>query len=65
MNMFTVEKIKEFSNKMLDIIDEMQRREMKGDVIVQAVKSYLAGLADGIDFVQETSNDKKREQIYE
>lgn len=59
MNMITVEKIKEFSNKMLDIIDEMQRREMKGEVIVQAVKSYLAGLADGIDFVQETSDDKK------
>lgn len=59
MNMITVEKIKEFSNKMLDIIDEMQRREMKDEVIVQAVKSYLAGLVDGIDFVQETSDDKK------
>lgn len=59
MNMITVEKIKEFSNKMLDIIDEMQRREMKGEVIVQAVKSYLAGLADGIDFVQDSRDDKK------
>ena len=61
MNMITVEKVNELSNKLIDIIDEMQRREMKGEVIVQSVKSYLAGLVDGINFVQETSNDKKGE----
>ena len=54
----TEEKVNELTNKLIDIINEMQKREMEDKVIVQAIKSYLAGLADGIDFAQEIRDDK-------
>ena len=56
--MKSIEKVNELSIKLVDVIDEMQKMMAEDKVIVQAVKSYLAGLADGINLVQETSDDK-------
>lgn len=57
------EKVNEFATKLLDVIDEMQKREMKDTVIVQAIKSYLSGLIDGLDLAQETYSDKIEKDI--
>lgn len=57
------EKVNELATKLFDVIDEMQKREMKDAVIVQAIKSYLSGLTDGLDLAQETCNDKVEKDI--
>jgi hypothetical protein len=52
------EKVKELADKLSDAINEMQKRRTDDAVIVQSVKSYLAGLSDGLDLAEETRGDE-------
>jgi hypothetical protein len=52
------EKVKELADKLSDAINEMQKRRTDDAVIVQSVKSYLAGLSDGIDLAEEMRGDE-------
>jgi hypothetical protein len=52
------EKVKELADKLTDAIVEMQKRRTDDAVIVQSVKSYLAGLSDGLDLAEETRGDE-------
>lgn len=51
-------KVKELADKLTDAICEMQKRRTDDAVIVQSVKSYLAGLSDGLDLAEETRGDE-------
>lgn len=51
-------KVHELSNKLCDAIHEMQKRKTEDKVIVQSIKSYLAGLCDGLDLAEETRDDE-------
>lgn len=52
------EKVKELADKLVDAIDEMQKRHTDDAVIVQSIKCYLAGLSDGLDLAEETRGDE-------
>ena len=52
------EKTKELADKLVDAINEFQKRRTDDAVIVQSVKSYLAGLSDGLDLAEETRGDE-------
>lgn len=51
-------KTKELADKLVDAINEFQKRRIDNAVIVQAVKSYLAGLSDGLDLAEDTRSDE-------
>ena len=51
-------KVRELSDKLCDAICEMQKQKTDNAVIVQSVKSYLAGLCDGLDLAEETRGDE-------
>ena len=51
-------KVRELSDKLCDAITEMQKRKTDNAVIVQSIKSYLAGLTDGIDLAEEVRGDE-------
>lgn len=51
-------KVHELSNKLCDAINEMQKRKTEDKIIVQSIKSYLAGLCDGLDLAEETRGDE-------
>lgn len=57
--MTTIEsKVRELSDKLCDAITEMQKRKTDNAVIIQSIKSYLAGLTDGIDLAEEVRGDE-------
>lgn len=59
VNMTPIEsKVRELSDKLCDAIAEMQKRKTDNAVIVQSIKSYLAGLCDGLDLAEETRGDE-------
>ena len=51
-------KVHELSDKLCDVICEMQKRKTEDKVIVQSIKSYLAGLTDGLDLAEEVRGDE-------
>jgi hypothetical protein len=51
-------KVRELSDKLCDAIAEMQKRKTEDKVIVQSIKSYLAGLTDGLDLAEEVRGDE-------
>lgn len=51
-------KVHELSDKLCDAICEMQKRKTEDKVIVQSIKSYLAGLTDGLDLAEEVRGDE-------
>lgn len=51
-------KVHELSDKLCDAICEMQKRKTDNAVIVQSIKSYLAGLCDGLDLAEEVRGDE-------
>lgn len=51
-------KVHELSDKLCNAIDEMQKRKTDNAVIVQSIKSYLAGLCDGLDLAEEVRGDE-------
>ena len=51
-------KVHELADKLCNAIDEMQKRKTDNAVIVQSIKSYLAGLCDGLDLAEEVRGDE-------
>lgn len=51
-------KVHELADKLCDTIHDMQSQKSDDKVIVQSIKSYLAGLCDGLDLAEETRGDE-------
>lgn len=51
-------KVHELADKLCDAIIEMQKHKTEDKIIVQSIKSYLAGLCDGLDLAEETRGDE-------
>ena len=51
-------KVHELADKLCNTIHDMQAQKTEDKVIVQSIKSYLAGLCDGLDFAEEVRGDE-------
>lgn len=47
------EKVREISDKIVHRIDELREEGYSDDSILAAVRNYLIGITDGIDFAEE------------
>ena len=57
------EKLKEFSNKLVNRIDELKNEGFEDSTILASVRNYLLGLIDGLDFSAEMNEELTTDEI--